>query len=106
MLLDNSVPDVKGLNSRLSQIYYCSRTHSQLTQFVQELRKTAYADELRLVSLGSRRNLCINDQVRALGSIARMNESCLEMQKSGKYTILSRKDAREYHVHVTDCSRN
>ena len=39
-----------------------------------------------MVPLGSRKQLCINDQVRALGQKGgdeRMNEACLEMQKSG-----------------------
>lgn len=36
------------------QIYYCSRTHSQLAQFVQEVRKSPFGKETRLVALGSR----------------------------------------------------
>lgn len=42
------------------KVYFCSRTHSQLSQFVKELRKTVFADEMGVVSLGSRKNLCIN----------------------------------------------
>ncbi|CAG8641737.1 11122_t:CDS:10 [Ambispora gerdemannii] len=63
------------------KIYYCSRTHSQLAQFIQEIRKTSYADELKSVSLGSRKNLCINEEVQKLKNAARMNEQCMEMQK-------------------------
>lgn len=39
-----------------------------------------------MVPLGSRKQLCINDKVRALtkGGDERMNEACLDMQKSGK----------------------
>lgn len=40
-----------------------------------------------LVPLGSRKQLCINEKVRALarnGGDERMNEACLDMQKSGK----------------------
>ncbi|RUS33181.1 helicase C-terminal domain-containing protein [Jimgerdemannia flammicorona] len=65
------------------KIYYASRTHSQLTQFIHEICKTAYADDLRAVPLGSRKNLCINKEVRKLGGVQRMNERCLEMQKAG-----------------------
>lgn len=43
------------------KIYFCSRTHSQLSQFVKELRKTAFADEISAVCLGSRKNFCINE---------------------------------------------
>ncbi|KAG9290759.1 hypothetical protein G9A89_011722 [Geosiphon pyriformis] len=64
-----------------TKIFYCSRTHSQLTQFVNELRKTSYASDLKAVSLGSRKHLCINEDVKKLKNPARMNEQCLEMQK-------------------------
>jgi hypothetical protein len=43
-----------------------------------------------LVPLGSRKQLCINEKVRALarkGGDERMNEACLDMQKSGKLLI-------------------
>ena len=36
------------------QIYFCSRTHSQLSQFVREVMKSPYGDGTRVVSLGSR----------------------------------------------------
>lgn len=43
------------------QVYFCSRTHSQLSQFIKELRKTVFANEMKVVSLGSRKNFCINE---------------------------------------------
>lgn len=43
------------------KVYFCSRTHSQLSQFISELRKTVFSSELNVVSLGSRKNLCINE---------------------------------------------
>lgn len=43
------------------KVYFCSRTHSQLSQFIKELRKTKFASELTVVCLGSRKNLCINE---------------------------------------------
>jgi chromosome transmission fidelity protein 1 len=66
------------------QIFYCSRTHSQLSQFVKEIQKSPFSDSVRLVSLASRNIMCINDAVKRLGSNALINERCLEMQKSGK----------------------
>ena len=47
------------------QIIFCSRTHSQLTQFVNEIKRTPFADGLRCVSLGSRKNLCVHPVVRS-----------------------------------------
>uniref|UniRef100_A0A667YSY2 ATP-dependent DNA helicase DDX11 n=1 Tax=Myripristis murdjan TaxID=586833 RepID=A0A667YSY2_9TELE len=66
----------------LLQIYYCSRTHSQLAQFVHEVQKSPFSQEISLVTLGSRQNLCINEEVRRLGSIQRINDRCLELQKN------------------------
>ncbi|WWC69182.1 uncharacterized protein I206_103118 [Kwoniella pini CBS 10737] len=88
----------------LPKIYYTSRTHTQLRQLTSELLKTSFPlkeDDLdnnaeagpsttkgvSLVPLGSRKQLCINDKVRSLaknGGDERMNEACLDMQKSGK----------------------
>jgi chromosome transmission fidelity protein 1 len=64
------------------KIIYCSRTHSQIAQFVGELKKTVFRN-CRCVSLGSRKQLCINDEVRALPLDAMMSETCLEMQAKG-----------------------
>lgn len=97
------------LTLSLSQIYFASRTHSQLSQFVAELRKTTFANPasnpsdsslprpspppslpssrpVRLIPLGSRQNLCINDDVRKRsgGSNEAMGDMCLELQKGGK----------------------
>ncbi|KAF9923549.1 DEAD H (Asp-Glu-Ala-Asp His) box helicase 11 [Linnemannia zychae] len=77
------------------KIYYCSRTHSQLSQFIDELRKTSYGEHLHVVSLGSRKSLCINDRFRKKAStknphsvepnvnVNKLNDACLDAQKSG-----------------------
>nr|XP_045000056.1 ATP-dependent DNA helicase DDX11 isoform X2 [Jaculus jaculus] len=66
----------------VTKIYYCSRTHSQLAQFVHEVQKSPFGKETRLVSLGSRQNLCVNEQVKNLGSVQLINDRCMEMQRS------------------------
>ncbi len=86
------------------QILYCSRTHSQLSQFVGELRRVKLPPGLTLsgstekqkpddeqleevlkhLTLGSRKNLCINSKVASLGSATAINERCLELQDQGK----------------------
>ncbi|KAL8873390.1 MAG: hypothetical protein Q9174_001133 [Haloplaca sp. 1 TL-2023] len=86
------------------KIYFCSRTHSQLTQFVNELRRvkipqapwlrTARStkteeeeDESQQYSvvkhlpLGSRKSLCINPRVINAGNTATINERCLDLQQ-------------------------
>ncbi|XP_021298743.1 ATP-dependent DNA helicase DDX11 isoform X2 [Herrania umbratica] len=69
------------------KVFFCSRTHSQLSQFIKELRKTVFANEMNIVSLGSRKNFCINEEVLRLGNPTRINERCLELQKSKKKEI-------------------
>ena len=64
----------------MPQILYCSRTHTQISQFVHEIRRTEFP-HTRVVSLASRRNMCINSEVQKLTSDATMSERCLEMQK-------------------------
>uniref|UniRef100_A0A3B4FP01 DEAD/H-box helicase 11 n=1 Tax=Pundamilia nyererei TaxID=303518 RepID=A0A3B4FP01_9CICH len=59
-----------------------SRTHSQLAQFVHEVQKSPFSKDISVVTLGSRQNLCINEGVRRLGSIQRINDRCMEMQKN------------------------
>ncbi|XP_019371033.1 PREDICTED: ATP-dependent DNA helicase DDX11 isoform X2 [Gavialis gangeticus] len=66
----------------VTKIYYCSRTHSQLSQFVHEVQKSPFGKETRLVSLGSRQSLCVNEEVRRLGAVQLINDRCMEMQKN------------------------
>ncbi|KAE8348952.1 helicase C-terminal domain-containing protein [Aspergillus coremiiformis] len=83
------------------KIFYCTRTHSQLTQFASELRRVnvassipegfgeALADANRLeegikhLSLGSRKSLCINPRVFSLENATAINERCLDLQRPG-----------------------
>lgn len=74
------------------KIIYCSRTHSQISQFVREIRKTAFGERIRVVSLGSRKNLCTNPSVAALRSDAQMTDKCLDMLQGSKSAV--KKDAK------------
>lgn len=66
---------LSSLCSYSLQIYYCSRTHSQLSQFVREVQKSPFGKDTRLVSLGSR-------QVRG-GVLKRHRTQCQELCGSG-----------------------
>ncbi|XP_017769613.1 PREDICTED: putative ATP-dependent RNA helicase DDX11-like protein 8 [Nicrophorus vespilloides] len=69
------------------KIFICSRTHSQLAQFIGEINKSPFAKDVRVVTLGSRQNYCINPDVNRLKNISLVNERCLDLQKSqGKAT--------------------
>ena len=106
---DESEPDE-------TKIIFCSRTHSQLTQFVNELRRvkppssiscdddpkdhnTSSEEIVKHLPLGSRKNLCINPKVASLQSATAINERCLDLQKPGtskehKCSFLPNKESR------------
>ncbi len=86
------------------KIFYCSRTHSQLSQFINELRRVKLPpsvpegedhvgsghdamkeiqEDIKHLTLGSRKNLCINPKVSKLGNATAINEKCLELQQPG-----------------------
>nr|POE75780.1 atp-dependent dna helicase chl1 [Quercus suber] len=83
-----------------TKVYICSRTHSQLSQLVGELRRVRLppglppepditveigrqnVENLKQISLGSRKNLCINPKVSVLGEVGAINERCVELQQS------------------------
>ncbi|KAH7122945.1 helicase C-terminal domain-containing protein [Dactylonectria macrodidyma] len=79
------------------KIYYTSRTHSQLSQFITELRRPTFPPSLptslakddqpkteavKLLPLSSRQRLCINPSVSRLGSTQAINDRCSELQQS------------------------
>ncbi|KAF1963263.1 DNA repair helicase [Byssothecium circinans] len=84
-----------------TKIFFCSRTHSQLTQFASELRRVKMppsisldvsadtreqnqlSEDVKHLTLGSRKNLCINPKVSRLGNATAINERCLELQQPG-----------------------
>lgn len=56
------------------QIIFASRTHSQISQFANELKRTEFSSEVTSCSLGSRQNLCINPEVVKLKNLSLINE--------------------------------
>lgn len=73
------------------KIFFTSRTHSQLSQFTGQLKATSFpssldlegfSEEVKQIALGSRKQLCINPKVAALGSVTQINNACLDLQKS------------------------
>ncbi|KAI5988422.1 helicase C-terminal domain-containing protein, partial [Pisolithus albus] len=106
--LDNISPAVRALMANANhtwsegeeptctKIYYASRTHSQLSQVLPELQKLRFPPreldqvevgegdgtgqrQWRTVSLGSRKQLCINEDVRS--KIGDPDERCRELQQ-------------------------
>lgn len=76
--LEDSLKEGANYEFDPPKIIYSSRTHSQIAQFLHEIKKTVYAD-LKCVTLGSRKNLCINDSVSKLKDM-QINDKCIELQ--------------------------
>lgn len=103
----SGTPQGDELPETTPKIIYVSRTHTQLSQFVSELRKTTFgrdidlvdchvsleksvdvenaSESVRVIALGSRKQMCINESVQKIGATAgteAMNESCRELHSS------------------------
>ncbi|KAG9528532.1 ATP-dependent RNA helicase CHL1, partial [Aureobasidium melanogenum] len=60
------------------KIYFCSPAIPAVQEEVK--KKPSLSEELKHLSLGSRKNLCINAKVSSLKSMTAVNERCLELQ--------------------------
>lgn len=84
-------PVEDGINDGGTKIFFTSRTHSQLSQFVGQLRLTAFPpvvqsaelemESVKEVPLSSRKQLCIHPKVSKLQDTTQQNDACHEMQK-------------------------
>uniref|UniRef100_A0A183SH16 Helicase ATP-binding domain-containing protein n=1 Tax=Schistocephalus solidus TaxID=70667 RepID=A0A183SH16_SCHSO len=67
-------------DTRVLQIIYCSRTHSQLGQVLAELKKMpSLAERISVVTLASRQLLCVNQPVFSLKNAALVRDACLDL---------------------------
>ncbi|KZC13018.1 ATP-dependent RNA helicase CHL1, partial [Dufourea novaeangliae] len=80
-----------------TKIFFCSRTHSQLSQFIGELKKSPYSKLVSVITLASRQNYCINTNIRRLKHLNLMNEHCLQLQKK-KTTTKEEKDLKRKKI--------
>uniref|UniRef100_A0A182N072 Regulator of telomere elongation helicase 1 homolog n=1 Tax=Anopheles dirus TaxID=7168 RepID=A0A182N072_9DIPT len=103
---DNLTPDEahalmqERANAKV-KIVYASRTHSQLSQAMQELKNTSY-HFVRAVVLGSREQLCIHpDVVQVDGGNAAKTHLCRQKVKSHTCTFHSRVERMKDRPEVT-----
>ncbi|MES1918449.1 ATP-dependent DNA helicase chl1 [Bonamia ostreae] len=66
------------------KVIYLSRTHSQLNQIVDEIKKLKLEKKINVVSLGSRKNLCVHEKVVKLENIDKINNKCRDLIDSSK----------------------
>ncbi|WPH00584.1 Hypothetical protein R9X50_00341400 [Acrodontium crateriforme] len=125
MIRDKQRPDEMEAEADELKIFVCSRTHSQLSQFVGELQRVKLPpslpssttetengkefewEELKQISLGSRKNLCINEKVNKLATQTAINERCVELQQSNvssenKCPYIPKKDSEDLLLDFRD----
>ncbi|CAG9326579.1 unnamed protein product [Blepharisma stoltei] len=64
------------------RILYTSRTHSQLDQFIGEIKRTKWGhgdDKIRVIRIGSRNHLCINEHLSKYKKSGAINYKCKEL---------------------------
>jgi regulator of telomere elongation helicase 1 len=71
--------ELQGTSEEPPVIYYTSRTHSQLTNVMKELKKTCYIP--RTTVLSSRDNMCVNSAVKAYHG-TQLNLKCKQVRVS------------------------
>eukprot|EP00039_Didymoeca_costata_P012702 m.184272 g.184272 ORF g.184272 m.184272 type:complete len:1168 (-) comp15557_c1_seq4:1905-5408(-) len=77
----HATPTWETSNKRvIPKILYASRTHSQLSQTIKELKCTSYNANVSV--LGSRDQLCINKSVQELGQGSRKSVVCQQKVKA------------------------
>jgi len=77
----DDIDDEEEEEDTTRRIFFCSRTHSQLSQFVREVKKSPFGNSISLVSLASRSVMCVNPSVSALKSQTAVNERCLDLKR-------------------------
>lgn len=61
------------------QIIYCSRTHSQLSQVIQELKSSPYS-AVKGALLGSKEHFCVHREVSQLSHSGLRNHACMSLR--------------------------
>lgn len=82
------------------KIFICSRTHKQLDQLIEQLRKTVYKP--RITILGSRNQYCINSRLK---DVMDKNKACTDLLKTkecsyfnGKEKLIKRMGERIFDI--------
>lgn len=85
----------KSPNQEFPQIFFCSRTHSQLTQFSSQLTLTSFpptydgvAERTKYLPLGSRKQLCIHPKLSKLRDATLINDACTDLQRDSTKSCL------------------
>ncbi|KAI8893457.1 hypothetical protein BC833DRAFT_608282 [Globomyces pollinis-pini] len=97
----SGVPFLKNRDSEraMPKIYYASRTHSQLSQVVSEIKNTAYSPKTSV--LGSRDQLCVKNTVKMAPTNAKTSQCKSLVKKNqceyyiGSESLAAQRDMKE-----------
>jgi len=64
-------------NTCRTKIYYCSRTHTQLAQAINELKSCRH--RYKSIILGSRKVYCVNSNINKITDIDTLNDKCRDL---------------------------
>lgn len=79
------------------KIIYASRTHTQLSQALSELKRTSYATTIRSSVLGSRDQLCIHNEVMKEQNNANKIHMCQRYVAARSCGFYNNVEARKEH---------
>lgn len=76
------------------------RQHQLQSQHAGEFAKVKAANEFKVVAVASRKILCVNPKVKALGASWRINDECLQLQskETSKKQVMS--GMQHYHLNA------
>jgi chromosome transmission fidelity protein 1 len=66
--IDNSAKEV--------QLIFCTRTHSQISQIINEIKKTNFSDKISVVPIISRKGLCVHEKLKETLNVQALNDKC------------------------------
>lgn len=82
------VVETKSEDQEFPQIFFCSRTHSQLNQFSSQLTLTKFpptydnvAERTKYLPLGSRKQLCVHPRISKYRDASLINDACTDLQR-------------------------
>lgn len=95
--IDPSITELSTLfnNNNKLKLVYMSRTHTQLNQFLNEVKRMNDISHYNLtngIGLGSRSMLCHIPEIRNLGNTLESKQRCHMLQKNTKKNILNTND--------------
>ena len=96
--IDKSRVHAENWNGDPPTIYYASRTHSQLSQAVRELKKTSYCPKVAV--LGSREQLCLHEEVKKASSNAAQNALCRKYVQNDRCVFKTNVESKIQHTIV------